>query len=167
MDLKRVGTQFNRVRVDLNENFDKIEGKYRGLQNRFVNAVDEVSERAFYKVVDRAKIDWLPPVDTFDDLATTYPNATEGQTSMVRDTGKIYRMTNGVWMEIQDINPMAINEVDSRLRSELAQTERNIGRKEYLKPAGDSVTEKVQNEFNDRGYNIAWNALLVSEDGTT
>ncbi|QNM43757.1 hypothetical protein [Shouchella clausii] len=143
MDLKRVGTKFDRVRVDINENFDKIEGKYKGLQKRFDNAVEEVSEKAFDKVVDRAKIDWLPPVDTFDDLATTYPDATEGQTSMTRDTGKIYRMTNGVWMEIQDFDATAINEVDARLSAEL---------------------EGARQDLESRGYDIRWNALDAIDD---
>lgn len=156
MDLKRVGTQFNRVRAGLNENFDKIEGKYKGLQNRFDNVVEEVSEKAFDKVVDRAKIDWLPPVDTFDDLATTYPDATEGQTVMTRDTGKIYRMTDGVWMEIQDIDPTAINEVDTRLSALLSMTDGKLGDIKLVPTEGDSLSEKITNELLDDYCNVHW-----------
>ncbi|MBU8597380.1 right-handed parallel beta-helix repeat-containing protein [Alkalihalobacillus clausii] len=165
MDLKRVGVRFDRVRVDLNENFDKIEGTYKGLQNRFDNAVDEVSERAFDKVVDRAKIDWLPPVDTFDDLATTYPDATEGQTVMTRDTGKIYRMTDGVWMEIQDIDPTAINDVDKRATEGITNLQDLIGSFPELLSNGKNLVEKIQNENQERSVNPEWFAdWVVRED---
>lgn len=170
MDLKRVGVQFDRVRVDLNENFDKIEGKYKGLQKRFDNAVDEVADKAFDKVVDRAKIDWLPPVDTFDDLATTYPDATEGQTVMTRDTGKVYRMTNGVWMEIQDIDPTAINEVDTRLSYQMGQIALNVMAPPYdadgsgqtdVTAAINAAAETGRDLFFPAGYTFLYTGTIT------
>ncbi|PAD17414.1 tail fiber domain-containing protein [Shouchella clausii] len=109
------------IRATNNYNYKLINSHFGLLNGKFSNAIDEVSERAFDKVVDRAKIDWLSPVDTFDDLAKTYPDAKEGQTVMVRDTGKIYRMSDGVWREIQDIDPTAINEVDARLTENISE----------------------------------------------
>lgn len=44
-----------------------------------------------------AKVDWLDPVQTFADLATTYPNPIETNQVQVLDTGYIYRFKNGLW----------------------------------------------------------------------
>ncbi|WP_336104832.1 hypothetical protein [Mesobacillus zeae] len=68
-------------------------------------------------------MDWLSPVGTFSYLATEYPNALEGSTAMARDTGKVYRKNNvGEWLEIQAIDPTAINEVDNRLSAQWEDT---------------------------------------------
>jgi hypothetical protein len=111
----------------LNKIHGDIAADMQEMKTNLDNAVETVSEKAFNKVVDAAKIDWLPPVNTFNDLAITYPDAVEGKTAMCRDSGKVYRMmANGEWQEIQDIDPTAINEVDSRLTSQLAETLKNI-----------------------------------------
>ncbi|MCV9886234.1 right-handed parallel beta-helix repeat-containing protein [Metabacillus halosaccharovorans] len=116
------GNFFDRVfRNDLNQNFKDIESDFQEIKDDFNKVVDTVSDEAFNKVVGSAKLEWLPPVNTFDDLSTTYPNATEGKTVMTKDSGKIYRFTDLVWTEIQEIDPSAINEVDARLTSELAE----------------------------------------------
>ncbi|AJO22892.1 metallophosphoesterase [Weizmannia coagulans] len=107
----------------LNKIHGDIAADMQEMKTNLDNAVETVSEKAFNKVVDAAKIDWLPPVNTFDDLAITYPDAVEGKTAMCRDSGKVYRkMADGEWQEIQDIDPSVINEVDSRLTAQLAET---------------------------------------------
>lgn len=112
---KPLGVPFDRTfRNDLNENF-------KTLSEDFDNAVDTVSTKAYEQVVGRAKIEWLAPVNTFAELATTYPDAAEGKTVMTRDSGKVYRFDGSDWQEIHDIDPTAINEVDNRLTSQLAQ----------------------------------------------
>lgn len=62
-------------------------------------ARDEALEKA--QLADEAartvKVDWLDPVQTFADLATTYPNPTETNQVQVLDTGYIYRFKNGLW----------------------------------------------------------------------
>src|SRR5699024_1815361 len=112
MKLHRNGTNWNRdERNKTNENWDEIEGNYN-------NVVENVIDKAFDKVVDSAKLNWKEPVDTTDDLPTS---ASEGDTRMARDTGKIYRFDGSVWQEIQEIDATAINELDSRLTSQLAE----------------------------------------------
>ena len=100
--------QDRNFRNDTNRNWDTLE-------YGFNNVVEITSVAAFEKVVGSAKIVWLSPVNKFSDLTTTYPQAVEGNTVMVRDTGKIYRFNGTQWIEIQDINPTALNEVDNRL----------------------------------------------------
>src|SRR5699024_6363704 len=117
MNLHRNGTNWNRdERNKTNENWDEIEGNYN-------NVVENVSDKAFDKVVDSAKLNWKEPVGTTDDLPTS---ASEGDTRMTRDTGKIYRFDGSVWQEIQEIDATAINEVDNRLSEQLVN-KANIG----------------------------------------
>src|SRR5690606_9345737 len=134
---RTLGTKFDNVyRNDLNANFDEIDkdikdvdNSVRSLKSELDNAVETVSNEAFNKVVDAAKITWASPVDTVDDLPIKYPDAEVGLTAMVRDTGKVYRYDGLMWKEIQDIEPTAINEVDSRLTSQLTQTETELQNK--------------------------------------
>lgn len=95
----------------LNDNFATIS---RDLNN--------LSGDVLASVIDGAKLIWKEPIDTFVDLATTYPDAQEGWTSMARDTGIVYRFNGTAWLEIQEIDATAVNEVDSRLTSQLAET---------------------------------------------
>lgn len=114
------------LRNTLNSNFKDIESDFKEVKKDFDNAVEIVSDRAFNKVVDAAKIEWLPPVNTYSDLSKTYPNASEGKTVMTRDSGKVYRYNGTSWVEIQDIDPTVINEVDRRLTAQLAETTNKV-----------------------------------------
>src|SRR5699024_11492469 len=90
MNLHRNGTNWNRdERNKTNDNWDKIEGNYN-------NVVENVSEKAFDKVVDAAKLNWKEPVDAFEKLPL---DAVEGETRMVRDTGKVYRYNGTAWQD--------------------------------------------------------------------
>src|SRR5699024_3955865 len=82
--------------------------------------VDEVSDAAFDKVVDNARINWKEPVDNFNSLPS---NAKNGDTRMDRSTGQVYRYDGTNWVEIQQIDAGPVNELDSRLSSQLAQTD--------------------------------------------
>lgn len=101
-------------RNKINHNFEQMKKDVEG-------AVDEVSNMALEKVVDSAKIEWLSPVNTFNDLDSTYPDATVGKTVMTRDTGKVYRKQGVNWIEIQQIDVGPVNEVESRLNAEIEQ----------------------------------------------
>lgn len=111
-------------RYKINENWTRIESSYNGV-------VDVVATQAFEKVVDSAKLDWLQPVDTFADLKTTYPNATVGNTAMVRNTGidgisEVYRFDGTSWKLIEEVNSNPINEIDQRLTGQLEETEQEL-----------------------------------------
>lgn len=130
-----------KFRNDLNDNFETNEKEHKVLRDDFDNAVEIVSGEAFEKVKNTARIEWLPPVNTYADLERTYPNATEGKTAMARDSGKIYRFdpaaTPRKWVEIQDIDPSAFNEMDKRLTEQLAHeakriAERGVSPSDYI-----------------------------------
>lgn len=116
MKTRYIDSIWNRdVRNDINYNF-------KTLENNFNNVVDIVSDEAFEKVVDSAKLNYLEPVQTFSDIATTYPNPAEGDAVMTRDDGKVYRYyVDGGWKWKLEIEVSPINEVDNRLTDELTK----------------------------------------------
>lgn len=143
----------------INNFVDSVGMDLKETDTNFNNAVETVSNKAFDKVVGAAKIEWLPPVNTFNDLETTYPDVVEGKTVMTRDSGKVYRFDGDNWIEIQDIDPSAINEVDNRLTAQLATNQLKMTSEEInvlflpqpssVPPAiADGVTDTTQS-LND------------------
>lgn len=62
---------------------------------------------------------WKDSVATFSDLDTTYPNAQDGWTVFVQDTGLTYRYSNGAWVHISSYNlPLATASNDGRMSKE-------------------------------------------------
>lgn len=128
LNLKRTENPINRIeREGINDNWSKIE-------RSFNNVVDTVSDKAYNQVIDAARLIWQEPVDTFADLATTYPNAEEGWAAMAREVvvgfngasvNRVYRYDGAEWKEVQQILADAVNEVDYRLTMGLAQVEKN------------------------------------------
>lgn len=64
-------------------------------------------------------IDWKEAVDTFADIATTYPNPNDGWTVNVKDTDYTYRYNGSEWVAISaNAIPKATNSVDGLLSKE-------------------------------------------------
>lgn len=62
---------------------------------------------------------WKDAVDTYDDIATTYPNAQDGWTVFIKDTGFTYRYNDGAWVQISTYNlPLATASNDGRMSKE-------------------------------------------------
>ena len=55
--------------------------------DRFLNNIDESSY-------------WKASVDTFDDIATTYPTPKQGWTVSVKDTNRTYRYNGSAWVDV-------------------------------------------------------------------
>src|SRR5690625_3782279 len=155
MKLNRTGSNWTELeRNKINENWRIIEGNYN-------DVVDKVSEEAFKKVVDSAKLNWKEPVDSFADLSSA---ASEGDTRMARDSGKVYRFNGEMWQEIQQIDAGPVNEVDRRLTEQLAQkaTLLKENKTYYIGEEGDFSTLSEALEylslykisFINEGYNI-------------
>lgn len=146
MKLNRTGSNWTELeRNKINENWRIIESNYN-------DVVDKVSEEAFDKVVNSAKLNWKEPVDKYADLPS---GASEGDTRMVRDSGKVYRFNGEVWQEIQQIDAGPVNELDDRLTTQLAQTHQHISEisvnlKTYNELAnGDDWTNALQQAISD------------------
>lgn len=109
---KQLGVGLDRnYRNDLNQNFKDIESDIK-------NTKVEISEKVYQDVINAATLNWKEPVSSQSNLPG---GASEGDTRMARDTGKVYRFNGSVWVEIQQIDAGPVNELDTRLSSELAQ----------------------------------------------
>lgn len=65
------------------------------------------------------KIDWKEAVETFDDIATTYPEPEEGWTVSVNDTDTVYRYNGTDWVGISaNTIPKATSSVDGKMSKE-------------------------------------------------
>ncbi|MCA1029401.1 hypothetical protein LCM23_25730, partial [Cytobacillus kochii] len=127
------------------------------LGKKVENFIKSISQEAFEKVVNNIKLDWIPPVNTFNELSSTYPNATEGKTAMVRDSGKIYRFTNGAWIEIQDIDPTIINSLESQLETHIKNDLVHVSMEDRISWDSKETSESVKNQiFNSKEEIINW-----------
>src|SRR5690625_2266217 len=148
------------INAIFNDNeLNKMNSNFKELYDEFGNVVATVTEKAFDKIVDSAKINWGEPVDTFDDLPS---NASNSKTRMTRNDGKIYRYDGSIWREIQDIDPTAINEVDSRLSSQLAEKATKDELVVTNQIVVDLDTIKIDNNINNISfdkYNINFDMI--------
>jgi len=110
---KNIGIPLDRAnRNNHNDNYKELYGVVN-------NLVDTITDEVYEQIIDGAKLNWKSPVDSENDLPTS---ANEGDAVMTRDDGKVYRYDGTQWREIQQIDAGPVNEVDSRLTSQLADT---------------------------------------------
>lgn len=65
------------------------------------------------------QLDWKPSVETYNDIATTYPNPQDGWTVVVRDTNYTYRFNGTEWVNISANSiPNATTTVDGLMTSD-------------------------------------------------
>lgn len=122
MKLNRNASNWSELeRNKTNENWDIIEGSYNGV-------VGKILDEVVGHLIDSAKLNWKEPVDTVEDLPTT---AEEGDTRMVKEgvvgVAEVYRFDGERWSKIQEFDATAINELDSRLTTRLAETTNKVG----------------------------------------
>ncbi len=97
-------------------------------------------------------IDWKESVDTFDSIAATYPNPSDGWTVNVKDTDYTYRYDGTEWVVISaNAIPKATNNIDGLLgKEEYAKYEEAYNQKHSH--SNTSVLEKITEALFD-----AWN----------
>lgn len=79
-------------------------------------------------------LDWKESVNTFNDLASTYPNPQDGWTVNVKDTDITYRYTGSAWIAISANSiPLASQSVDGKM----SKADKKI--LDNLKPKVDSL----------------------------
>ena len=62
------------------------------------------------------KLDWKEAVETFADIAKTYPNPEDGWTVNVKDEDVTYRYTGNEWVAISANSiPLATKDLDGRM----------------------------------------------------
>lgn len=106
---------------DFNENTEKIDGELK-------KHADAIADRYNKTEVDNKfsmhemNVDWKESVDTFDDIATTYPEAENGWTVNVKDTNYTYRYDGTAWVAISaNAIPKATEDIDGIMSKELVK----------------------------------------------
>lgn len=109
------------IKGPINDNtLNSTNHNFKELYDGFNNVVDEVSNKAFDKVVESARLDWDTMVEKYTDLPS---DAETGTTIGVKEDGLVYRYDGSKWVDIYEINLNPISEVDDRLSSQLAETD--------------------------------------------
>ncbi|TCI26762.1 hypothetical protein EVJ32_05135 [Exiguobacterium sp. SH5S4] len=73
--------------------------------------------QAAMDAAESTKFTWQNPVNTFSNIATTYPSPQKGWAVMVRNTGQVYRYDGSAWLERIDLSVILMEAV-----SELVDT---------------------------------------------
>src|SRR5699024_6033487 len=102
------------------ETLNSTNHNFKELYDGFGNVVKTVSDKAFDKVVDSARLDWDTMVNKKSDLPS---DAKKGTTIGVKEDSLVYRYDGSKWVDIYEINLNPISEVDDRLSSQLAETD--------------------------------------------
>lgn len=91
---------------------------------------------------------WKDDVAEFSDLATEYPDAIEGWTSVVNNENKIYRFDGTNWVPIGDITiPMATETVDGKMSKENFVKLRDIEAEATKNTNTDELAEGTTNKY--------------------
>ncbi len=97
-------------------------------------------------------IDWKESVETFDDIATTYPDPKDGWTVNVKDTDYTYRYNGTEWVTISaNAIPKATNRIDGLLSKEDHEKYEDSNNKKHTHD-NKSVIDKISQTLFD-----AWN----------
>lgn len=112
--------KFSQQQSDYTKRFNAQSADYNNkiaAQNyRIDNIVSEISEEAFQQVVDVATVNRnFPPVDSFADLETTYPNAVNGDAVQTLDDNKTYRYDGTEWVFIEKFGVGPFTSINTEL----------------------------------------------------
>lgn len=157
LQLNRMGSTWNRQeRININDNWDMIEQNFNGVVNK---TVKQAYEEIIDTVLQESVWNWKAPVQTYDDIFTTYQNPETGDTTIVLDdgdkTGNVYRFKDGEWQFVFKINP----DIYLQLQDEINQTNNNLTQLEQ------TVNERLADIENKLELNIL--DFGAVGDGTT
>src|SRR5690625_1556218 len=137
---KNIGIPLDRQnRNNHNDNYKELYGVVN-------NIVGTITDEVYEQIIDGAKLNWKSPVDSENDLPTS---ANEGDTVMTRDDGKVYRYDGSQWQEIQQIDAGPVNELDSRLTSQLADDRRSTSHADTINTLSNYKDPKFMFSFID------------------
>lgn len=88
---------------DLNDNIDIIDEELGKANEEIGNLIQNTYTKQqvdrFLNNIDESSY-WKASVDTFDDIATTYPTPKQGWTVSVKDTNRTYRYNGSAWIDV-------------------------------------------------------------------
>ena len=91
--------------------YAKTQGDYAKAQGDYAKAQGDYTKQ----VANENKTRWLTAVNTYADIATTYPNPQLGDTVQTINDSKIYRWDGTQWVWTQQYNANAITDVQSKI----------------------------------------------------
>ncbi|MCC2248864.1 glycerophosphodiester phosphodiesterase [Virgibacillus sp. AGTR] len=132
------------------ENRNNFEHNFKELYNDLNNIVSSITDEVYQEIINGSKLNWLDFVDTYEDIATTYPNPSESDTVMARSDsadyptgpddkrqgGTIWRYDGSEWQPIQNIDASVINAVEEQLTQWIDANEQEI----------NSINSKLSNQ---------------------
>ena len=106
-------TNANDAAANANEAADNAttQAQYAQQQGDYAKAQGDYAKQ----VGDENKTRWLTAVNTYADIATTYPNPQLGDTVQTIDDSKIYRWDGTQWVWTQQYNANAITDVQNKI----------------------------------------------------
>lgn len=117
------------------------------------------------------KIDWKESVNTFDDIATTYPSPVDGWTVNVKDTDYTYRYSGSEWVVISaNAIPKATTSVDGLLSKEDKAILDDVNSKKHThsnKSVIDTITSALITNWNSAFTHISDTVKHITSDERT
>ena len=118
-----------------------------------------------------SSLQWKPSVETYADIATTYPNPADGWTVNVNDTDITYRYTGSSWIAISANSiPIATSDTDGKMSAAMAAKLNGIseGANNYTLPAATASAlggVKIGSNVNINGGVISVNDASITQKG--
>lgn len=103
---------------DFNSNAEKIDMELKRHADSIADRYDKTEIDNKFSMHEM-KVDWKESVDTFDDIATTYPNPESGWTVNTKDMNYTYRYDGTAWVAISaNAIPKATEQLDGLMSKE-------------------------------------------------
>lgn len=114
---------------DFNSNTEKIDTELKKHADDIANRYNKTEIDNKFSMHEM-NVDWKESVDTFDDIATTYPNPESGWTVNAKDTNYTYRYDGTSWVAISaNAIPKATKELDGIMGKEMVTELERVGQK--------------------------------------
>ena len=114
---------------DFNSNAEKIDAELKSHSDAIADRYNKTEVDNQFSMHEM-NVDWKESVDTFDDIATTYPDPESGWTVNAKDTNYTYRYDGTAWVAISaNAIPKATKELDGIMQKEMVTELERVGQK--------------------------------------
>lgn len=114
---------------DFNSNAEKIDAELKSHSDAIADRYSKTEVDNKFSMHEM-NVDWKESVDTFDDIAITYPNPESGWTVNAKDTNYTYRYDGTSWVAISaNAIPKATKELDGIMGKEMVTELERVGQK--------------------------------------
>lgn len=186
MNVKKIGTGTQRERdAAINANFEALDTGKLDKTSADSDYAKKSTTLSGYGITDAytktetdnkisavvSSLQWKPSVETYADIATTYPNPADGWTVNVNDTDITYRYTGSSWIAISANSiPIATSDTDGKMSAAMAAKLNGIseGANNYTLPAATASAlggVKIGSNININSDVISVNNASTTQKG--